>query len=277
MATPFTLSYQQIESFAARGVLRLPGLLTADAVERARAAVLAPLAALGLWRDGAWRLGAGPKPLWPDKGLSARAVGNKHAAVEALFEAGDPRAVVDALLEGRAVDRTIFKRPQVLVTLPNAGEWRVPPHWHVDVPRLASGAAPGVQLFFCLDHVAPRGGGTLVIAGSHLLLNEGRFIHNRDVIRQARRDASFRDLLGDDAPFGQPRLVSRGGGADPVALELMELAGAPGDVHVMDLRVLHTGAPNATDRPRLMAAHRYLRADLMGELAGAVADSTPLR
>ena len=49
----------------------------------------------------------------------------------------------------------------------------------------------------------------------------------------------------------------------------MELIGEPGDVYFIDLRLLHTGAPNAADRPRMMATDRFLRADLVPEFAAA--------
>lgn len=42
-----------------------------------------------------------------------------------------------------------------------------------------------------------------------------------------------------------------------IELQVIELTGAPGDVWLMDLRVLHSLSPNATDQPRLMAAQRH--------------------
>lgn len=54
-----------------------------------------------------------------------------------------------------------------------------------------------------------------------------------------------------------------------VALEVLELSGAPGDAYFTDLRVLHTSAPNAAERPRMMATHRFMRADVTKELAEA--------
>ena len=56
---------------------------------------------------------------------------------------------------------------------------------------------------------------------------------------------------------------------DGVRLELVELTGVPGDAYLTDLRVLHSGAPNASVRPRMMATYRFMRADLMAEFAQA--------
>ena len=260
------LTPDQRAEFDRRGVLRLEGLLSVDAVSRARGAVLRPLEQLGLWRDGAWRLDPARKAPWPDKGPSAKAIGNKHAAVEALLDEPALLAAVDALLDGRAFDRTTNKRPQVLFTLPNAGEWTVPTGWHVDFARLASGQRPGVQLFAFLETVEPHGGGTLVLAGSHRLLNIGRFLRNADIRRLLRREAFLGELY-DEARDDRAQLMRKTGVVDDVPLELVELTGAPGDAWLMDLRTLHTGAPNVAERPRMMVTYRFVRTDLAAELA----------
>jgi len=54
-----------------------------------------------------------------------------------------------------------------------------------------------------------------------------------------------------------------------VALEVVELTGVPGDAFFTDLRVLHAGAPNAADHPRMMATHRFVRPDVVQELTEA--------
>lgn len=262
MTQTFILTDQQRDEFARTGLLRFEGLLSAERVSGVREALLRPLERLGLWKDGAWRLDGRPKPQWPASGVkTAKVFGARRADLEALIEEPALVAIVDALLEGRPFDRSIYKRPQLLFTLPNIETWTLPAGWHLDVPRLASGAAPGVQVFTFLDTVCPGGGGTLVIAGSHRLLNDGRFHKTGKVMRALRHEAFFRDLCsgaldGGDLP---------GGGVGNVPLQVVELTGAPGDAWLMDLRVLHAGAPNATKRPRMMATHRFLRADLVRE------------
>lgn len=66
-----------------------------------------------------------------------------------------------------------------------------------------------------------------------------------------------------------PSLLNRAGVVDGVRLELVELCGEPGDAYLTDLRLLHSGAPNASRRPRVMAIHRFMRTDVMQELAEA--------
>jgi hypothetical protein len=263
---------QQLAEFDRRGILRVPGLLSADRVGRARAYVQSRLALLGLWRDGAWRLDERPRPQWPDRGLQvSRAIGARRPDIEALID--EPRLLeaVDALLEGHAFDREMFKRPQVLFSLPNADRWVAPTGWHMDSPRLASGRRPGVQLFTFLDTVEPCGGGTLAVAGSHRLLNEGRVILAKELRQLLRREEFFRALYSKarDSVHDRVRLLNDIGLVGGVELQVVEFTGAPGDAYLMDLGLLHAVAPNATARPRMMATHRFWRADIVPELAQA--------
>ena len=270
MTANFTLTPEQRDEFDRRGVVRIDGLLSSAGVSRARACVLRRMEQLGLWKDGAWRLGDRPRPKYPDSGLkTSKVVGNKHPELEALADEPALRAAVDELLGGRPFDRKMHPRPQLLFTLPNTDGWMLPPGWHTDAPRLASGELPGVQLFACLDHVAPRGGGTLAIAGSHLLLNDRRHIRAKDLHRELGADAFFRRIWGKHPLHWEDGDALPRGTVNNVELEVMELTGAPGDGYLVDLRTLHSGAPNAADRPRMMITDRYIRADLVREIAEA--------
>src|SRR5262249_47977401 len=111
-------------------------------------------------------------------------------SVEALVEEPGLKSIVEQLLGGRA-DRSLHARPQLLFTLPNAPPWTLPSGWHADVPRLASHGSPGVQMFACLDHMQPRGGGTLVIAGSHRIIDLGRVVRGKEFNRLLRQDPFF--------------------------------------------------------------------------------------
>ena len=177
------------------------------------------------------------------------------------------RAVIDELLEGHEIDRRIYPRPQVLFTLPNTDLWMLTTGWHTDAPRLASGRTAGVQLFTFLDHVAPRGGGTLAIAGSHRLLNDGRFLTAKQAHLEIGREPFFRRLWTKKPIPWEDDAELPSGAVENLPLRVVELCGAPGDAWLMDLRVLHAGAPNAGDRPRLMVTYRYVRRDVAREIA----------
>ncbi|MFI4973515.1 MAG: phytanoyl-CoA dioxygenase family protein [Caulobacterales bacterium] len=261
----------QRDQFARSGVVRLPGLLDPQTVRRARELVLHRLEATGLWRDGAWRLDALPKPAWPDNGLRkpSKVIGNKHPQIEALADDPAVGRIVSELLGGRACDRSIYRRPMTLFTLPNIETWALPTIWHTDVPRLASGETPGVQMFTFLEPVGPCGGGTCVIAGSHRLLNEGRVILARDLPRELRDEPFFRDLFAGRFAVDGAHAAMPAAHVANVRLEVMELTGEPGDVWLMDLRTFHAAAPNASGRPRVMVTDRFVRADLVPEIARA--------
>ena len=268
---PTTFTSAQHEHYARFGVVRLPNLLDAETVRRARELVQRRLEPTGLWRDGRWQFDAQPRPTWPDNGLRkpSRVIGNKHREIAALVDDPALRRVVDALLDGRACDRTMYRRVMTLFTAPNIDAWALPTAFHADVPRLASGECPGVQIFTFLEPVGPRGGGTCVVAGSHLLLNDGQMIRPRDFPRMLSEEPFFRDLFsgrfvveGDDAALPAAHVAN-------LPVQVMELTGEPGDVWVMDLRIFHAGAPNASSGPRVMVTDRFVRADLMGEIAEA--------
>ena len=268
--TPSALTPEQRDTFARDGVLSLPGFLPADLVEAARTAVLRPLERAGVWRDGAWRLPA-EKPVWPAHGPAAsKLIGNKRPELAALFQADPVPSLVDSLLAGQPVDREIYPRPMSLFSLPNAGAWTMADAWHTDAPRLASGRAPGIQLFTFLSPVGPRGGGTMAIAGSHRLLNDGRSLTAKRMRRELGREPYFRQLWRNQ-PLQWPADADYPAGAvDNLPLHVVEMTGGPGDVWLMDLRTFHSASPNAAEIPRVMLTQRFIRRDVVSEFAEAM-------
>jgi len=247
--------------------VRLDGLLPRDLVEQARAAVLRPLEKRGLWRDGAWRLDAMPKPAWPDHGPKTRdVIGGRQPELAAMLETPALTGMVAELLEWKPIDRRMHPRPQVLFTLPNIERWVLPPHWHTDVPRLRDCARPGVQVFTFLEPAGPRGGATMAIAGSHRLL-VGQRRNNRQMLRALAPEPFFRQLLRTTpTPWADDAELPVGAVTD-LPLRVIELTGSPGDVWLVDMGVYHSGSPNAAASPRLMVTHRYVRADALPEIA----------
>ncbi|HEY1709788.1 MAG TPA: phytanoyl-CoA dioxygenase family protein [Rhizomicrobium sp.] len=259
-----TLTAQQLETFADQGVLNLKGLISPDRVRNARERVQKQLEKRGLWKDGAWHLEAMPRPKYPATGLkTSKVVGNKFPEIEALLDEPALNMAVDGLLEGREYDRKVFLRPQVLFTMPNADTWTLPCEgWHSDSARLESGSFPGMQLFAALDAVEPGGGATLAIAGSHRLDN-GRATRPSELPRKFGHEPFFRALYAKDRNSAE--LLE--GTVGNIPLKVIEMTGAPGDVWLLDLRIIHCGAPNAAKHPRMMFTYRYMRADLMKEVA----------
>ncbi len=248
------LTDQQRATFRDQGVLRLPGFLPPALGATALSSVLAHFQQLGLWSES-WCADRFPRARWPNSGVKLsplkRAPGFAQMITPELLE-----AVGDLL--GERTRTQVLDCPQLLMSLPNAPSWEVPSSlWHVDVPRLPTDDLPGVQLFTFLDRVAPQGGGTLVVAGSHRLVKLGRRIRSKDVKRKLAQKPFFRELMSSDAS-NRAAVLQASNQVEGVDVQVVELHGEPGDVYLTDLRVLHTVAPNALTAPRIMLTQRFV-------------------
>ncbi|MCD0505706.1 phytanoyl-CoA dioxygenase family protein [Bordetella petrii] len=148
------------------------------------------------------------------------------------------RDLADAItaLAGRVPSSV--QEAQWLLSPPRQGDWTLQGlNWHVDISAGPRAPLPGIQAFFLVDDVAPRGGATLALAGSH-----------RVDAQRAEPAGSLRGLLKASADL--PRdLRARG-------LDILEMSGQAGDVFLMDMRVLHTPSVNTTKQMRMMATSR---------------------
>ena len=155
---------------------------------------------------------------------------------------------------------------QILFTLPGKKPWSIPHDaWHVDTPRLGSLGPPGLQLFICLDDVVPQGGGTLVVSGSHNLLNGKQKLRSREIKTALRREDYFSRLFSPSVDT-QTASDNRRGRVGEIDLELIELSGKAGTAYLMDLRLLHTPAPNASDAARIMLTCRLPRSAIVSQI-----------
>lgn len=258
------LSDAEIAAFASRGVIRLERFLPRERLDAARTVVFEALERQGLWRDGRWRMDAFQPSHAPAAGSQLLKGVKRSPALENLATP-ELLAAMRALVDDRPL-APLADQAQVLFTLPNATVWTVPHSiWHLDVPRLASGKVPGVQLFTFLDSVKPAGGGTLVVAGSHRLLNDEGFIRSKDVKRRLKREPYFADLMSKQVT-DRERFVREPGQVGDVEVQVVELHGEPGDVYLTDMRLLHTLAPNATSVPRIMLTQRFMFEDAVEEM-----------
>lgn len=117
----------------------------------------------------------------------------------------------------------------LLLSLPNQGEWTLEGlNWHRDISQPA-GRLPGIQAFILIDDVLPNGGATLALSGSHRITNYRRL-----------NPTAHRDVSVDGKCFS-----------------ILEMSGRAGDVYLMDMRLIHTPSINATKNVRMMATIRY--------------------
>jgi hypothetical protein len=104
-----------------------------------------------------------------------------------------------AQLGGRAP--AAFQDTGLLLSPPNQGHWSLDGlNWHVDVAASARDRPPGIQAFFLIDRVAPRGGATLALAGSHHLAR-GRPLRPDSVRCSRRRMACSTSCMSLASPW----------------------------------------------------------------------------
>ena len=169
-------------------------------------------------------------------------------------------AALDAIMgEGRWLPPKV--RAQILLTFPTPGPWVFPSGWHIDgsfdVPVWP---APAIRMFSCFDTVAPEGGGTLLLEGSHHVVERYLAEHETPIPgnsvtwgRFMRHHPALAELQGphDHGRTGRAH-IGRAIDVDGICVRPIEVTGDPGDLFLAHFYVLHTGAPNVSDRPRQM-------------------------
>jgi hypothetical protein len=199
--------------FQERGLLCLQGLVPKSKTLPLKNSILEEFSRLRLRENGKWQTKKiDSASLFQVLAKIAKILEQKRA-----FDGIIPAELIPALnvLAGCGLNAG-QAHPQLLVTPPQKETWSIPKlGWHVDVAT--RDVIPGVQVFVLLDHVAPQGGGTLAIRGSHRV----------------------REL-------------------EPTPDRVLEMSGNAGDVYLMDMRVVHAPAVNATKNARMMLTARFL-------------------
>src|SRR5262249_9007736 len=128
-----------------------------------------------------------------------------------------------------------------LVTFPTAGEWEVPSAvWHVDFSyALPPEPLSGVKVFIFLSDVPARAGGTVIVTGSHCVMQ--RFIKGRSLEKLCNTRRTRLELFGSH-PWLQDltswsssrdrvrRFIDHGSTIEGIAVRVVELTGAAGEV-----------------------------------------------
>lgn len=260
-------THEQHTAFAEQGFVRISGAFSRDEAAAMEAQV---------WDALARKYGAGADdPATWSRGSASGLQSLKQHPVFAPIGSAATREALDAVL-----GRGGWKRPrdwgQFLVSFPTSGGWTVPTGWHTDFDFQASGeAVGGAMVFSFLADVAPGGGGTAVLAGSHRLIHRfvttqaPALIANMARCRVAfmRSDPWLAALASDGEDIGRvERFMAQEHRIAGIPVRVHELTGNAGDVILGHPWLLHSVAPNAGDRPRFMCVQRIR---LAGDGAGA--------
>lgn len=262
------LSPQERAEYEQTGLLKIPRAIPAETASRMAERIRAHLAteeSIRRNREQAF--------------LAERPVGLQALTRTGSFDdvgAGSIPTVLDELY-----GRDGWARPRhwgrALVTFKvSDAHWDVPTRgWHVDGWPYPDGQPSGVTVFVILAPLRPEGGGTLVLSGTHQLLQ--RLADATPPVRgskPARRELGSRSpWLGDlwsprhRAEHRRTTYVDTGAVVDGVPVRLVELTGEPGDAFLMRTDTLHTIAPNVRPDPRLMLAQGCRIADSAGNLS----------
>jgi hypothetical protein len=171
------------------------------------------------------------------------------------------KGTLDAIFEGVAYDMP-KDWGAFFVAFPTTEAWRIPSAgWHIDT-HYCSTLRPtlGVKTHALLGDVGPRGGGSLLVSGSH------RLVHNWFKAHPPPRDARSADMrkqllshpyIGElhapgDAQKRITRFMERSEVLDDIPLQVVENTGSAGDVIVVHPLVLHVAAPNNAREPRFL-------------------------
>jgi len=226
-----SLTQQQKQSFQDQGWLLLKGAVEKKAVLSVKQHVLSELKRLNIWASGRMLSGS-LKGIPAFQQITKLNQLVKHTGLQNKLISRELIDSIEELADSRLASR---QEPQLLLSLPNQGEWTLKNlNWHLDIQGSTT-VLPGVQAFVILDTLLSHGGGTLAVAGSHRMANVQRLYP----------------------------LLKNGFIQDPdgTALKILEMTGSPGDVYLMDMRLIHTPSINSTKNVRMMATVRFLRLD----------------
>jgi hypothetical protein len=196
--------------------------------------------------------------------------GAKHDPIQARILTPRVHGILDDLLgQGEWSPPKDWGRP--IVTFPEPGPWDVPSWlWHWDNPcELHLDRPTGLFVVSFIGAVGPRGGGTLVLSGSHRLLIQ----QERQLPWAQRRDPGAKPWDGFNR--SHPWLMALTGLApsppdrvaafmdketliDGIPLRVVELTGEPGDMVFCHPCLAHCGVPNRGTRPRFMRIKQQL-------------------
>lgn len=246
------LNSQQKQLFKDYGIVKLKNFFSLNYIKMVQNVFYKEFNKDRLFKNGEWFL----------EGVSINSVkkvlkkvNRKKLVSNFLLEQKLKDVICELLEEEEAIPMS--KSSGILFTLPNTKKWEVPyDAWHVDIPRLPYEGCPGIQAFSFLEDLKPHSGGTLAIRGSHKLYNN-EALSSKKLRNRLSKFTYFKNLMSKEFSdrnwfgFNEDKVLG-------VDIGLTEIFGNIGDVYLIDMRILHSIAPNPKMNPRIMVAQRYL-------------------
>jgi Phytanoyl-CoA dioxygenase (PhyH) len=248
------LSQRSLVHFRELGWLRVSGAFDAEAARAMRDSVWRALENVGIHQDR------------PSTWTMERPAHLQHLKDDPVFHKVGSHtllSVINTILEG-----VPYEKPKnwgaLFLAFPGNTPWRLPTSgWHIDA-YYASPLLPmrSVKTFALIGDIAPRGGGTLMVSGSHRLVSKW-FQENppppgarsAQMRRLLQRHPYLRDLQspGDEGDRIE-RFMRCVEEVDGIPLQVVEATGNAGDVILVHPLVMHAAAPNNTTEPRFMVS-----------------------
>jgi phytanoyl-CoA dioxygenase PhyH len=196
--------------------------------------------------------------------------------VEGAFDTGAAAPMSDVIwreLERRGIERddrstwTVGTNwGAICVTFPVPDAARDVPceHWHIDAPYgLPAHPLLGVKVFTLVADLEPGAGGTMLLAGSHRVLEQFGRTQPSDVL--AKNARARRALLRSDPFFvalrtpGDPaerieRFMHDETDVDGVPVRVVDVHGLAGDTWLVHQSTMHARPTNTGTAPRFMLA-----------------------
>lgn len=251
------LDQEQIQEFTERGILRLKNFIPAGIADEAQQIALEKLNKFH--QNGKWNYESVQDLSFP----KANKVFNKELGSLKPFKSLLTSDLLEVISQLMGEDAIPWMKFQSLISVPDTSKWEVPATtWHLDLPQIPNTGLQGIQMFGFLTEVRPGGGGTLAVAGSHRQLDELSHFKPKALRSVLKKQAFFRNLWSKEYPnrtsLMEETLSDKGG-----SVQVVEMHGKPTDVYLMDLRILHTVAPNSRDTPRIMLTQRFAKKEML--------------
>ncbi|HUP87326.1 MAG TPA: phytanoyl-CoA dioxygenase family protein [Acidimicrobiales bacterium] len=263
-----------VDSFERTGIVKLTGVFSEESAAAMREVVWRGWAeAYGVREDdpATWIAVPRYKTLKESK---------RHSSFRAIL-GEDLRSLADRLLGPGWSTSNGFGN--LLTSFPNVTEWHLPSSdgmWHSDYGyRTPMDPLPGLRVFAVFGEVPSHGGGTLLVEGSHRMVE--RFVHAHPEVAAGRAKLArlacqssngwLHELThGDATAAGRvDRFMATTTDVDGITARVVEACGMPGDVYVCHPWTIHCAPPNANSQPRFLRsptlAHRRRSPSVIAE------------